>query len=126
MSAKILEKEAYLFEITSIRKNNSWGRSRSQWRAVYTPEITIPFYSNKNRKVNIDVYNGKIKVNSIEVEATKGYNESGFDVSFSKKGLKAYQKENKKIRKAANGIYYLPKGKYTVKIGEESSNFEIK
>jgi len=51
-----------------------------------------------------------------------------FNLSFSKKGLKNYQKANSKskISKAQNGEYYLPKGKYIVKIGDASSSFEIK
>ena len=100
-----------------------------------TPEINIPFYSNSNKKVTIAVYSDTekssaqaIKVNSFSVDADKGFNEAIYDVSFSEKGLKAYQKENKDadIKQAKNEVYYLPKGKYIVKIGDEKSEFEIK
>jgi hypothetical protein len=47
---------------------------------------------------------------------------------FLKKGRKAYLKENKDatISKANNDKYYLPKGEYTVRIGEVSSVLEVK
>ena len=67
-------------------------------------------------------------MNSISVFADKGFNEVAFDVSFSEKGKKAYQKANKKVKlkEAKNGIFYLPKGVYTVKIGDAESVFEVK
>jgi hypothetical protein len=42
--------------------------------------------------------------------------------------LKDYKKMTKKVKinAAQNGVYYLPKGKYTVKIEEAKSKFEIK
>ena len=51
-----------------------------------------------------------------------------YDVSFSRKGKEAYEKANKKagLEKAKNDVYYLPKGKYTVKIGNSQSEFEVK
>lgn len=66
-------------------------------------------------------------MNSISVFADKGFNEVAFDVSFSEKGKKAYQKANKKmkLKEAKNGIFYLLKGVYTVKIESSKNTFEI-
>ncbi|QOD59880.1 glycosyl hydrolase [Polaribacter haliotis] len=128
MDGDVLGKSSNVFAINSIRKSNRWGSSWSQWRNAFLPEITIPFYANSSRKVTIDVYAGDVKVNSISTDANKGYNEAKFDVSFSKKGKRAFEKENKKVKitKAQNDVFYLPKGKYTVKIGDAKSAFEIK
>jgi hypothetical protein len=62
------------------------------------------------------------------VGADRGYNEMLFDVSFSEKGKKAFEKANKKmnLKEAKNSVYYLPKGKYIVKIDDVESEFEIK
>ncbi|QTD36239.1 glycosyl hydrolase [Polaribacter batillariae] len=124
----ILRKPNHIFAINNLRKSENWGRSWSQWRAAYLPEITIPFYSNSAKKVTIDVFNGETKVNSVSVDADRGYNEAKFDVSFSKKGKRTYEKAHKKanLKAGKNGVFYLPKGKYTVKIGEAESEFEIK
>ncbi|WP_026776265.1 glycosyl hydrolase [Polaribacter sp. Hel_I_88] len=128
MTDKVLAKKSHVFEVSDIRQNRNWGRSWSQWRDAYEPEITIPFYVNADKKVDVEIYQGETLVNEISVNADKGYNEFNFDVSFSKKGLKNYEKANKeaKLKAAANDVYYLPKGKYVVKIGEAKSAFEIK
>ena len=128
MNAEVLAKPSHVFAIDNIRKSRNWGRSWSQWIDAYTPEITIPFYTNANGKVDVNIYHGDVKVNSISVDADKGFNELKFDISFSKKGLKAYKKANEKskIKAAQNDVYYLPKGKYTVKIGDAKGKFEVK
>ncbi len=57
-----------------------------------------------------------------------GFNEAMFDASFSKKGKKMFEKATKKVelKAAQNGVFYLPKGKYIVKIGNAENEFEIK
>ena len=128
MNSDVIAKSTHIFKVNNIRKNRNWGRSWSQWRDAYQPEITIPFYANANRKSTLAIYQGDAKVNEMEIAASKGYNEVDFDLTFSNKGLKAYEKANKnsKIRAAQNGVNYLPKGKYTIKIDDETSSFEIK
>jgi len=128
MTEAVLAKSIHIFAINNIRKNRNWGRSWSQWRDAYTPEITIPFYVKSNQKVTVSIFNDDVKVNTLNIDATKGYNAVKFDVSFSKTGKRAFEKKNKKvtINKAKNGVYYLPKGKYTVKIGAAESEYEIK
>jgi photosystem II stability/assembly factor-like uncharacterized protein len=117
-----------VFEIKDIRKSKNWGRSWSQWRTANTPKVNIPFYANSSKKIRITIYLGAVKVNTITVAADKGFNEAVFDVSFSEKGKKAFEKGNKNVelKQAKNGIFYLPKGKYTVKIEKTERKFEIK
>ncbi|KGL62576.1 VPS10 domain-containing protein [Polaribacter sp. Hel1_85] len=117
-----------IFTINSIKKRKSWGSSWSKWLDANTPELNIPFYANSSKKVTVDIFSDETKVNSFSIDADKGFNEAIFDLSFSKKGLKAYQKADKdaNLKKAKNDVYYLPKGKYTVKIGDEKSEFEVK
>ncbi|TXD51826.1 glycosyl hydrolase [Polaribacter sp. IC066] len=127
MNVEILEKPAHIFTVDNIRKSNNWGRSWSQWREANTPEIKIPFYSNSDKKVTLEVYYKDVVVNSISVDANKGFNEAIFDVSFSKKGKTAFEKANKEtdVEEAKNGVFYLAKGKYVVKIGDAKSEFEV-
>jgi hypothetical protein len=119
---------AHIFAINSIRKRSSWGSSWSKWLEPNTPEVNIPFYANATKKVTIDIFSGEIKVNSISIDVDKGFNETIYDVSFSDKGKEDFENSNKEtdLKKAKNDVYYLPKGKYTVKIGEAISEFEIK
>jgi photosystem II stability/assembly factor-like uncharacterized protein len=128
MTAEVLAKTTHIFTIDAIQKNSSWGRSWSQWREAYLPEVRIPFYSNADKKTTLSIYLGDVKVNSIDIDVNSGFNEAMFDASFSEKGKKMYEKVNKKVdlKAAKNGVFYLPKGKYVVKIGNAANEFEIK
>ena len=128
MTKSVLSTSTHVFAIAAVRKNSSWGRSWSPWRKASTPEIKISFYSKTDTKVAIGIYLGDLKVNSISIAANSGFNEAIFDVSFSEKGKKAFEKANKKsdLKAAKNGVFYLIKGKYTVKTSFSESEFEIK
>ena len=123
----LAEKSAHFFAINSIRKSNNWGSSRGNWSPPNIPEINISFYSNETKKVIVDVFSNNITVNSISVDADKGFNEVLYDVSFSKKGRKAFVSKYKEstLKNAKNGKYYLPKGVYTVKLESATGRFEI-
>ncbi|WP_435260840.1 WD40/YVTN/BNR-like repeat-containing protein [Tenacibaculum sp. nBUS_03] len=122
------ENEDALFKIRNIRKSSYWGNSWSKWLKPNTPKLKIPFYVNATKKVTINIFNEDTLVNRIEVDAEKGFNEVPFDVSFSKKGKKAYLKkqEDAVLKKAKNGVYYLPKGKYKAVMNSSKQTFEIK
>jgi photosystem II stability/assembly factor-like uncharacterized protein len=128
MNAAVLAKSIHVFSIENLKKNTSWGRSWSPWSKANTPEVKIPFYVNTDKEVVLDIYLGAVKVNSITVAGKKGYNEAIFDVSFSVKGKKAFEQASKEVelKKAKNGIFYLLKGKYSVKTGFFESEFEIR
>ena len=117
-----------IFDISDVKKNRNWGRSWSQWRDAYEPELEVPFYVNSDRAITVNIFKDDVKVNSLKFQATKGFNKVIYDLSFSKKGLKAYLKENKEenTSKANNDKYYLPKGEYTIEIDEASSVLFIK
>ncbi len=116
-----------LFTVQNIHKRNDWGNSWSKWLKPNTPKLNISFYATENKKYVIDIYAGKIKVNKITVLANKGFNETVYNVSFDKEGLKKYKRAYKNVilKKAKNGITYLPKGKYTIKLQNEIQSFEI-
>lgn len=127
LTENVTSKPIHIFKIDTIKKNDSWGNSRNKWSKTNTPELTIPFYVNSNRKVMIDIYSTDTKINSFSVAANKGYNEAIYDVSILKKRLKPYLKTRKGsiVEEAKNGIYYLAKGTYTVKIEDDSMEFEV-
>ena len=128
LTSELKDKDVHVFAINSIRKRSNWGSSWSKWLQPNTPEIMIPFYSKSSAKMTIDIYLKDVKVNSISIEADTGFNEVAFDVSFSEEGLKAYKAQNKEttVKAAKNGVYYLPKGKYTIKIGGAKGEFKVK
>lgn len=128
MTKELTSKEAHVFSMNSVRSSARWGSSRAQWANAFTPSMKIPFYSGSTKSVSVDIYHKDVKVNTITVNADKGYNEAEFDLSFSESGKNSFEDANKdvKLRKAQNGIYYLPKGDYTVKIGSVRGKFSVK
>ena len=122
------KKQVHLFNIKSIRSSSRWGSSWSQWSEPNTPTVAISLFSNAAKKLTISIFADAVLVNSYEVNADKGFNTSIFDVSFTKKGRKSYEKEHPKttLKAGQNGVFYLPKGKYTVKIGNEKQTLVIR
>ncbi len=128
MTKDLTSKESHVFSMNSTRRNNRWGSSRAQWADAYTPSMTIPFYSKESKTVSIGIYHNDVLVNTMSMNADSGYNEAEFDLSFSDSGKNSFEGANSdvKLRKAQNGVYYLPKGNYTVKIGDAKGKFSVK
>ncbi len=126
MTKDLLDKEVHIFKISDINKQSNWGNSWNKWSEPYSPKINISFYVKEAQKLTVDIYRDDIKVNSINVQADKGFNELDYDLSFSKEGLKNHQKRNnQEIKPAKNGVFYLPKENYTVKIKNAKNKFSI-
>ena len=125
---KIQQKPIHLFKTKSIRKSARWGNARSQWSKPNIPKVSISVFSNIAKKMTVTILSDDVIVNSFTVNADKGFNTTSYDVSFSKKGRKAYMKANSKskINAAKNGVFYLPKGKYYIKINNEKQVLKIK
>ncbi|MBT8279724.1 MAG: hypothetical protein KJO41_12035, partial [Bacteroidia bacterium] len=62
------------------------------------------------------------------VNADKGFNSANYDITMTEAGKESLMKEDTSlnINRAQNGKYYLPSGTYTIKIGTESTAFEVK
>jgi photosystem II stability/assembly factor-like uncharacterized protein len=121
-------KETHLFKIDDVNSSSRWGSSWSQFSEVFTPEVSITLFSNSTKKTTVSVYADAVLVNSFSVNADNGFNTISYDVSFSKKGKRAYERASKdsKLKAAQNGVFYLPKGKYTVKVDDEEQTLEVK
>ena len=117
-----------IFEIPSVRFSSRWGNARNRWSKAFEPNITIPFYSSKADEYIVEILTeDDSKINSFIIDADKGFNY--FDYNLSVKGQKNIFNlsiKNDSHKKAENGIYYLPKGKYFVKIGTVKKAFEVK
>ena len=117
-----------IFEIPSIRHSTRWGTARSQWSTVSEPSITYSYLVNSIGKMTAQILaeDGTI-LNTIQTKSDKGFNYLEDDLSISEKSVKAYfKKKDIEVKEADNGKFYLPKGKYSIKIGEAKESFEIK
>ena len=129
MNADMKEKAITIFDVSSTRYSSRWGSSWSQWLEAYDPEKTIQFYSNSKGQKTIKILseNGT-ELNSMKVDADKGFNYVDYNLDITKKGRKALLKENTNIDiiEKSNGKYYLPKGIYTIQIEDVKTKLEIK
>jgi hypothetical protein len=71
---------------------------------------------------------GGAELSKVSLDVDKGFNYADYDLSITEAGKNALMKEDTSvnINKAQNGIYYLPKGTYTIQIGTEKTPLVIK
>ncbi|NND64266.1 MAG: glycosyl hydrolase [Flavobacteriaceae bacterium] len=102
-------------DLSPMRSRRNWGNSFSPWYDPFEPEIDLQVFSPSGGKISviIESENGD-EVQKINQEIDKGYNVITYDLSTSEKGKKSLEKGGAKMKKADNGLYYLPKGKYNV------------
>ncbi|NER13171.1 glycosyl hydrolase [Leptobacterium flavescens] len=133
LTADDRNKAVHLFNTDPIRHSQRWGRSFGSWGTAFEPSITFRTYVKNagNYTANILAKDGTV-LQSIRLNADKGFNYISYDLTISEKGKKAYTKKNKNvsISKSQNGKYYLPKGKYQLEISgngvSEKGSFELK
>ena len=129
MSEGIKSSPITIFDIEDVRYSSRWGSSWSQWFDTYEPELNVAFYSNaaSSKTLKITSEDGAL-LNTVKVDADKGFNYSNYDLTLTKKGRKALLKEKTDIdiEVAKNGNYYLPKGTYNVEIDDKAVAFEVK
>ena len=125
---KIKDKDLAIFEIPEINYSSRWGSSWGQWSDVNLPSVKIPFYAANEGDLKITISTeDDLQLNQFEVKVEKGFNYFDYDLSVvSKKGILELTKKEALYKKAKNDVYYLPKGKYVVEIGEEKQLFEVK
>ncbi|MCF6294348.1 MAG: glycosyl hydrolase [Flavobacteriaceae bacterium] len=129
MNPSMKTKAITLFETESVRFSQRWGNSWSKWSDAFEPSITFKFYVNASGTHIIKILSeSNVELNSITVEADKGFNYVNYDLTLTESGKKELLKEktNIEINKAKNGKHYLPKGEYTIQIGSEKTTFEVK
>ena len=129
MNSAMASKAVTVFDVSPVRHSSRWGSSRNQWSDAFEPEMTIEFYSNVSGNKNIKILSeNEEEIFSFSANVDKGFNYVNYNLELSEKGKKALVKANSKleIQKANNGKYYLPKGKYTVEVGNSKTILELK
>ena len=118
-----------VLEIPEIKHSSRWGSSWGQWYDAFEPKISIAYYALNSGKVSVDILAvDATKLARFSSEAVKGFNYFEYDFAVSEKTVKSYfSKKDLTVKKAKNGVYYLPKGTYIVKVsnGMESSQKEL-
>ncbi|WP_370214563.1 WD40/YVTN/BNR-like repeat-containing protein [Mesoflavibacter profundi] len=120
--------EILIFDIQNIRHSSRWGNSWSKWQDAYTPNLAIQLYSAKQQEVTVEILSENNSVlNTFNVKLDKGFNAFNYGLNLSEKGKKQLQKDRTDLvlQKANNGIFYLPKGDYVLKINKTKKGFKL-
>ncbi|WP_452225660.1 WD40/YVTN/BNR-like repeat-containing protein [Lacinutrix chionoecetis] len=128
MNTALMNESITIFDTEKIKANGRWGNSWSKWMQPYEPTTTIKFYANAASKKTIEIRSDKNSVlQTIDIDADKGFNYVEYDLTLTEKGRKKLLKENTSIdiNKAKNDKYYLPKGNYLVYVDGVTKGFEI-
>jgi photosystem II stability/assembly factor-like uncharacterized protein len=129
MNASKMNQSIVLFDVEGMRYSGRWGSSRGTWSDNFEQSTSIAFYTNTSGEKTIKILNEKdIELNSIKVNAEKGFNYTNYDLTLTESAKTAMLESDTslEINAADNGKYYLPKGKYTVQIDDEKTTLEIK
>ena len=119
-----------LFEIKDKHFSRGWGKSWTKWLKPNVPTIAIEFFSKSKGNCSFEVLSdtGK-KIQTFKGTMEVGLNYLSYDVSLDEKfGKKYFDANDIHIEKAKNGVYYLPKGSYTLRasINGNEQTFKIK
>jgi photosystem II stability/assembly factor-like uncharacterized protein len=124
-----MNKAITLFDAKSVRFSPRWGDTFGSWSKPFEASTTLEFYAKDSGKQTITILSDKnADLQNIKVDADRGFNYTDYDMTITDNGRKALLKEdsNLKIDPSKNGKFYLPKGTYTIQIGDQQTKLEIK
>lgn len=114
-----------LLSMPALKWRGDWGGNWSKWLEPNLPVSPVAVFSEATMKVKIEVHGpDSLWLTSLgDVQLMAGYNLVSFDASLPESRVKSLQDainrgkdmaDQVQIRRADNGLYYLPKGQYTV------------
>jgi photosystem II stability/assembly factor-like uncharacterized protein len=108
-----------LAEISAMGASRGWGSSGFNQFGDFRnePSVLLQLYApaNGSAEISVATEDGTV-VNSWKADVIKGVNVLDYDVSLSAKGKKVLEKKDVKLSEADNGVFYLPKGMYEIKV----------
>jgi hypothetical protein len=130
LNSKTME-QLVLAEMEPVNFSPRWGSKFSTWGEVFEPKTKIQFYSPQagNAIISIETEDGK-SLQQITTAVEKGVNVLDYNFTISEKGSKNLEQKENPLKRAENNSFYLPKGKYRVKISfgkiSQKTDIEVK
>lgn len=114
-----------VFDMESQRAHRGLGAKKTIWSPKESPTLPIRFYTENAGRVNLSIENEDGSIYSNYISADKGVNVYEFDYSIGPAGI-SYLKdeEGNGMEAAEDGKYYLPAGKYMIKLQQASATAE--
>jgi hypothetical protein len=114
-----------VFDMGPQRAPRRLGAKKTIWSPKESPTLPIRFYTENAGRVNLSIVNEAGTIYSNYISANKGVNVYKFDYSIGPAGI-SYLKddEGNSMEAAEDGKYYLPAGKYMIKLQQASATAE--
>jgi len=117
-------------EKLSINHQTRWGSRSASWMEYYEPSVTFPVYTPVAGEALLQVYSDSLLVQEEQIKLHKGLSYYAYKLEMKEEAVAPLIKQmqdkkpdaDTKLKKADNGKYYLPPGKYIVEINQHSSN----
>jgi len=111
-------------EKLSINHSSRWGSRSATWRDYYEPTVTFPVYTPVAGDAVLKVYSDSLFVQEQQIKLHKGLSYYTYKLEMKEDAVDALTKQildkepdaDPKLKKADNGKYYLPAGKYRMEI----------
>ena len=116
MTSEKMDESIFIHSIGKVTFNSFWGKKRSEWNDPVETSRDIIFFTKSAGEYQLKIMdeNGKT-MKSMNVNTSKGLNYQSYDFTADQK---------KDLTKAENGKYYLPAGKYVLKITGNGASTE--
>lgn len=124
-----MNQEITMFDTKEVKFSPRWGDIFGSWSKPFEPSTDIEFHSNNSGKQTIKILSDKnALLQTLSVDADKGFNIATYDLTLSENGRKALIKEDSSLQipKSKNDKYYLPIGTYNIQIGDLQTKLEVK
>lgn len=123
-------KKLKMNEVNGFRASSRYGATRFLSDNSPEPSVEITYYSPEAGKTKLEILNSEGKtLQEMTLESDEGLNFYTYNGSVSKSGVRRFDKKDAP-EMGDNGIYYLPAGKYTVKLsgkgGSATKELEVK
>ncbi len=127
VDSTLLARELHLFDIKSIRYRSSWGNRGNAWRTSDPPSVDVYFYTLEAGSYDLTVTaEDGFEVYSETIEAMAGMQKYEYRLLCDEKGIDQFKRKmDMEIQEGQDGLYHLPKGKYTVKLSGSGNKEEV-
>lgn len=122
-------------EKISIFYRERWGSRSASWTEYAQPSVSFPVYTGSAGQARLQVYADSLMVSDQDIKLEKGLSYYTYNLEMNEssteplKNLMIQRKPdaNPQIKKADNGKYYLPPGKYKLKIlqGNQEATIDL-
>ena len=119
---EVENKNIFVNKIDKIEYNENLGKKDAVYAEPIKNIISISYFTKSEKSIKLAIRNekGKILFNSA-LSATSGFNLFDYDLSINENAVKYFSSN---LKKADDGNYYLPIGKYTIEVMNNSKQID--